>query len=283
MGFFEDMLQIKLDAQLRDHSQRIDAISELFNQLTKGVNDLFEVIEKLRDQEVEYYNDFHIYEVFDELNSRYERFWTEANAARDRHKQNSDWEQFNNAIQTRLHPLALEYVEPAGILAKNLPNVATFCAVWPTINETLENAKKHLDFDYSEFSQIDFDPDVLINLQNILFDSYNSISALGDNLIEEWEPFGDYQDNGWKEALDEQLKIFQNTVSQIENNSLHVRSLFRTLWEIKKQVELSAGSNQQFTGEDAISKIEKLAKLLEKGLITQQEFDEKKSKLLDEI
>jgi membrane protease subunit (stomatin/prohibitin family) len=35
--------------------------------------------------------------------------------------------------------------------------------------------------------------------------------------------------------------------------------------------------------DDAITRIEKLAGLLEKGLITQAEFDDKKAKLLEEI
>lgn len=283
MGFFDDMLQMKMDAQLRDHSRQLEAISNHFNQLTSGVNELFEMLEEVKGQEIEFFTEFQVYEAFDELNTRYDRFWQEANNARDRHKQNGDWGQFNNAIETRLHQLALDYVEPAGKLSANIPNVLAFCMIWPAVNEETEKSKKHLDFDYSEFSEIDFDPNILHNLRENLFDAYNSMSALGDNLIEEWVPFGDYEDNGWKEEFDSQLREFQGHASQIEKYSDHVRSLFRSLWEIKKQVELAKGAGAQGASDDAITRIEKLAALMEKGLITQEEYDEKKRKLLEEI
>jgi len=283
MGFFDDMLQMKLDAQLRDHSRQLDAISGHFNQLTSGVNNLYEMLEEIKGQEASFYSEFHVYEAFGELDARYNLFWQEANIARDRHQQNSDWAQFNNAIETRLHQLALDYVQTAGKFCENAPNVVAFCLIWPAINEEIEKAKKHLDFDYSEFSEIDFDPNILLELQEKLFDSYNAMSALGDNLIEEWEAFGDYEDNGWKDEFDGHLKIFQETSSQIEKYANHARSLFRTLWEIKKQVELTKGSIPLIGEADAITRIEKLAGLFEKGLITKDEFDEKKSKLLEEI
>jgi hypothetical protein len=154
---------------------------------------------------------------------------------------------------------------------------------WPVVNAETEKAKKHLDFNYDEFSEIDFDPNILYELQNQMFDAYNAMGALGDNLIEEWEPFGDYEDNGWREEFDEHLKIFNNSIVQIEKFSNQARSLFRSLWEIKKQVELSQGAAKQTSADDAITRIEKLAGLLDKGLITQAEFDEKKAKLLEEI
>lgn len=283
MGFFEDMLQMKMEAQLRDHDRQLSAISDQFNQLTSGVNNLFEMLEEIRSQEVSFYSEFHVYEAFGELDARYDLFWKEANIARDRHQQNSDWAQFNNAIETRLRQLALDYVQPAGKFCENAPNVVAFCVIWPAINEELEKAKKHLDFDYSEFSEIDFDPNILLELQDKLFDEYNAMSALGDNLIEEWEAFGQYEDNGWKDEFDGNVKSFQETSSQIEKYANHARSLFRTLWEIKKQVELTKGSLTERGGDDAIIKIEKLAGLLEKGLITKEEFEEKKAKLLEEI
>ena len=283
MGFLEDMYQMKLDAQLHDRKLQINAITNLFNQLTEGVNELFEKMEEANNDEIQFYSDYHVYEAFNELNERYDRFWDEANAARELNQRNTNWDQFGQTIQNRLHPLALEYVEPAGKLAGNLPNVVAMCMFWPVVNEEAEKAKKHLEFDYSEFSEIDFDPNILYQLQDQMLDAYNAMSALGDNLIEEWEPFGDYEDNGWREEFDEQLQIFNDSIVQIEKYSNHARSLFRSLWEIKKQVELSLGAAKQTSADDAIARIEKLAGLLEKGLITQAEFDEKKAKLLDEI
>jgi len=283
MGFLEDMYQMKLDAQLHDRKMRLNAISDQFNQLTSGVNELYEKLEQANSEEVEFYSDFKVYEAFDELNARYNRFWDEANAARDLNQRNTNWDLFGETVQNRLYPLALEYVEPAGKLAGNIPNVIAMCMYWPVVNAETEKAKKHLDFDYSEFDEIDFDPNVLLELQEQMFDAYNAMSALGDNLIEEWEPFGEYEDNGWREEFDEHLQIFNDSIVQIEKLSNQARSLFRSLWEIKKQVELSQGAAKQVPADDAITRIEKLAGLLEKGLITKAEFEEKKAKLMDEI
>jgi hypothetical protein len=283
MGFLEDMYQMKLDAQLHDRKRQLDAISNLFNQLTSGVNELYEQLEEAKSDEVEFYSDYHVYEAFNELHTRYDRFWDEANAAREQNQRNTNWDLFAETIQNRLHPLALEYVEPAGKLAGNLPNVVAMCMFWPVVNAETEKAKKHLEFDYSEFDEIDFDPNVLLELQEQMFQAYDAMSALGDNLIEEWEPFGDYEDNGWREEFEEHLQTFNNAIVQIEKYANHARSLFRSLWEIKKQVELSQGAAKQIPADDAITRIEKLAALLEKGLITKAEFDEKKAKLMEEI
>jgi hypothetical protein len=143
--------------------------------------------------------------------------------------------------------------------------------------------EKLLEFDFDEFSEINLDPDDLLGLQDNLFNASEAMSALGYNLIEEWEPFGDYEDNGWREEFNAHLRIFQDSASQIEKSSNEARSLLRSLWEIKKQVELSKDPSGNNSADDAISRIEKLAALLEKGLITKEEFDQKKYKLLGEI
>jgi len=59
--------------------------------------------------------------------------------------------------------------------------------------------------------------------------------------------------------------------------------MFSKLWEIKKQVELTQNISSGHSSDDPAIRIEKLAGLLEKGLITKEEYDQKKSKLLEEI
>jgi hypothetical protein len=155
--------------------------------------------------------------------------------------------------------------------------------IWPAVTEEIQKVEKLLEFDFDEFSEINFDPNHLLTLQDEFFDASEAMSALGYNLIEEWEPFGDYEDNGWREEFNAQLKIFQDSAAQIEISSNEARSLLRSLWEIKKQVELSKEPVAHNSADDAITRIEKLAALLEKGLITKAEFEEKKTKLLEEI
>jgi hypothetical protein len=109
------------------------------------------------------------------------------------------------------------------------------------------------------------------------------MSELGGILIQEWTPFGDYEDKGWNSEFKLQLGIFEKASTDIEKFSNHARSLFRKLWEIKKQVQLTQEATTAQPVEDAVSRIEKLGGLLNKGLITQVEYDKKKAKLLEEI
>jgi len=284
MGFFDEIAQMKIEADLHAATMQFDAVIANFNQLTKDVNELFDMLEEVQEQEeVVFFTDFHVLEAFDELHERYKRFWTAADAARDRHKQDRDLAQFNHTIENSLRQLALDYVLPAGKLCGNIPNVVAFSMIWPAVTAEIEKVEKLLEFDFDEFSEINLDPDDLLGLQDNLFNASEAMSALGYNLIEEWEPFGDYEDNGWREEFNAHLRIFQDSASQIEKSSNEARSLLRSLWEIKKQVELSKDPSGNNSADDAISRIEKLAALLEKGLITKEEFDQKKEKLLGEI
>lgn len=283
MGIFDDLAKMKIEADLRAATQQYDEVIDDFNQLTKDVNEIFEMLEEVQEQEVSYFTDFHVLEAFEELNERYHRFWEEADAARDRHKQDRDLAQFNDSIENKLRQLGLDYVLPAGKLCGNIPNVVAFSMIWPAVTEEIQKVEKLLEFDFDEFSEINFDPNHLLTLQDEFFDASEAMSALGYNLIEEWEPFGDYEDNGWREEFNAQLKIFQDSAAQIEISSNEARSLLRSLWEIKKQVELSKEPVAHNSADDAITRIEKLAALLEKGLITKAEFEEKKTKLLEEI
>lgn len=290
MGFLDDMLrmnnqmqQMKMEAQLQDYSNRLDAITEQMNSLTGGVNEMFDLVKQMTEGDVEYFAEFKFYEAIDELNSKYTHFWSQLEPVRERHKANGDWDLLKNALDTRLTPLAMEYVTSAGKLAANAPNVAAFSSIWPVVLSGFEDAKKNLDFDYSEFEEIDFDPQILYNLGDAISANYNNLLDMGKELIEEWTPFGDYEDQGWRAEFDAELDEFRENAKSIEKYSNHARSLFRSLWEIKKQVELSQGAVAANTPDDPIAKIEKLAGLLEKGLISQEEFDEKKKKLLEDF
>ncbi len=277
------MFQMKLDAQRQNYEAQMSAISDSFNQLTSDVNKLFDLVEKIAEPEFEYFTDFKMHDALNKLDEKYRRFWESADSAREVHKQNGHWGQFRETILETLHPLAMDYTTHAGKLASNAPNVAVFSSTWPVVETAMEQNVEHLNFDYDEFSEIDFDPNVLHNLKEIAEKSYFAMSSLGDILIQQWTPFGDYEDKGWAAEFETQLSIFKKASIDIEKYANHARSLFRKLWEIKKQVELSQQASAGHEAENAVSRMEKLASLLAKGLITQDEYDQKKAKLLEEI
>jgi DNA repair ATPase RecN len=251
--------------------------------VTGDVNRLRELIEEITQPEVEYYSDFKMDEALNHLEDKYELFWDAANQCRDTKNQDGDWAKFRDTISQTLQPLAHDYSSAADKLALNAPNMAVFCTIWQAAETSMEEILEQLDFNYSEFSEIDFDPEVLHNLKRVAQQSFSTMSELGDQLIEEWSPFGDYHDNGWRASFDEQWAIFMETFEEIEKHSNHVRSMFSKLWEIKKQVELTQNISSGHSSDDPAIRIEKLAGLLEKGLITKEEYDQKKSKLLEEI
>jgi hypothetical protein len=230
-----------------------------------------------------WYQEFKIEDAFVLLGSKYDEFWDQANPARERYLSNHDIDQFKNAIDLRIHSLAMKYLEPAQALIRNLPIVAYMCMMNQKVDARLDKINEHLDFDYSEFSEIDFDPTILHDLKANVYDSYERVYNLGQDLIREWQPFGDEAIPGWKDHYDLVLKEFQEYEAKIISNVNHARSLFQKLWEIRKQVELSKTPIASIPTESPFDRIEKLGGLFEKGLITKDEYEEKKTQILKEI
>jgi hypothetical protein len=255
--------------------------------LTTGVNGINEqllvVFDSAEENNFYWYPDFKIHDAFLVLNSKYDEFWDQANPARERYLSNHDIDQFWNAIDLRIHPLALKYLEPAQTLIRNIPNVAYMCMMNQQLLVRLDKINEHLDFDYSEFSEIEFDATILHDLKEKIFDCNESIYNLGQDLIRGWQPFGVEAIPGWKDNYDLALKEFQEYETKIIKNANHARSMFRKLWEIRKQVELSNVANTAAPTDSPFDRLEKLGGLLEKGLITQGEYEKKKVQILKEI
>jgi len=294
MGIFDDLAnsylqgyEMKKQAELNNYEKTLESITGLFQELTSGVNGINEQLGVLYGTAEEnnffWYQEFKVEDAFVLLGSKYEEFWDQANPARERYLSNHDIDQFKNAIDLRIHPLALKYLEPAQALIRNLPNVAYMCMLNQKVDARLDKINEHLDFNYSEFSEIEFDPTVLHDLKANAHDCYERIYNLGQDLIREWQPFGDEAIPGWKDNYDLVLKEFQEHEAKIINNANHVRSLFQKLWEIRKQVELSKAPTATAPTDSPFDRIEKLGGLLEKGLITKDEYEDKKAQILKEI
>ena len=294
MGIFDDLAnsylqgyEMKKQAELNNYEKTLESITGLFQELTSGVNGINEQLGVLYGTAEEnnffWYQEFKVEDAFVLLGSKYEEFWDQANPARERYLSNHDIDQLKNAIDLRIHPLALKYLEPAQALIRNLPNVAYMCMMNQKVDARIDKINEHLDFDYSEFSEIEFDPTILHDLKANAYDCYERIYNLGQDLIREWQPFGDQAIPGWKDNYDLVLKEFQEHEAKIVHNANHARSLFQKLWEIRKQVELSKAPATTAPADSPFDRIEKLGGLLEKGLITKDEYEDKKAQILKEI
>jgi hypothetical protein len=294
MGIFDDLantymqsLEMKKQAELDNYEKTLESITGLFQELTSGVNGINEqlgvLFETAEENNFDWYDDFKIEEAFGLLGSRYDEFWDQANPARERYLSNHDIDQFKNAIDLRIYPAALKYLEPSQALIRNIPNVAYMCMMNQKVDGRLDKINEHLDFDYSEFSEIEFDAAILHDLKAKIYECYERIFQLGQDLIREWQPYGVEAIPGWKDNYDLALKEFQEYETKIINNANHARSMFRKLWEIRKQVELSSVANKASAIDSPFERLEKLGGLLEKGLITKGEYDEKKAHILKEI
>jgi hypothetical protein len=294
MGFFDELansyiqgLEMKKQSELDNHEKALESITGQFQELTSGVNGINDQLGILYKTTEEnnffWYDEFKIEEAFGMLGSKYDEFWDQANPARERYLANHDIDQFKNAIDLRIYPSALKYLEPAQALIRNIPNVAYMCMMDQKVGVRLDKINEHLDFDYSEFSEIEFDAAILHDLKANTYECYERIFNLGQDLIREWQPFGVETIPGWKDNYDLALKQFQDYETKIINNANHARSMFRKLWEIRKQVELSNVAKTTAVVDSPFERLEKLAGLLEKGLITKDEYEEKKAQILKEI
>jgi hypothetical protein len=294
MGIFDDLAntylqsyEMKKQAEMNNYEKTLESITGLFQELTSGVNGINEQLNRTYESAEEnnffWYEDFKIEEAFGLLSSKYVEFWDQANPARERYLSNHDIDQLKNAIDLRIHPLALKYIESAQALIRNIPNVAYMCMMDQRVEIRIDKVNEHLDFDYSEFSEIDFDATILHDLKAKAFECYERIFNLGQDLIREWQPFGDAAIPGWKDSYDLALKQFQEYEGKIISNANHARSMFQKLWEIRKQVELSKAPTATILTDSPFDRIEKLGGLLEKGLITKDEYEAKKAQILKEI
>jgi hypothetical protein len=105
-----------------------------------------------------------------------------------------------------------------------------------------------------------------------------------NELVNSWDP--------WKEKdIEAVMKNYaagtlevQATVEIFAKNLARVEEKLEKIWEIRKSVEIAneeKGNSQKEM--DNFVKIEKLAKLLESGAITKEEFSAKKAELLKKI
>jgi hypothetical protein len=294
MGFFDEMANTYIKARemrdkidLENSEKRSESITSLFKSLTSGVNEINDqlviIYNSAQENDFLWYEEFKIFETFDVINSKYDDFWKQADAAREVYLSNHDIEQFKNAIDLRIHPIALNYLESAQALIRNIPDVAYMCLMDKKIGDRLEKVNEYLDFEYSEFSEIDFDPAILHDLKAKIFDCYDRIFGLGQALIRDWKPFREEAIIGWKESYDLALKEFNDHEKKIVDQSSKAKAMLVKLWEIRKQVELTSRASSNTLTDSPFDRIEKLGALMEKGLITISEFEEKKAQILKEI
>ena len=213
---------MKKQAELDNYEKTLESITGLFQELTSGVNEINEqlgvLFETAEENNFDWYEDFKIEEAFGLLGSRYDEFWDQANPARERYLSNHDIDQFKNAIDLRIYPAALKYLEPSQALIRNIPNVAYMCMMNQKVDGRLDKINEHLDFDYSEFSEIEFDAAILHDLKAKIYECYERIFQLGQDLIREWQPYGVEAIPGWKDNYDLALKEFQEYETKIINN-----------------------------------------------------------------
>ena len=184
-------------------------------------------------------------------------------------------------------PFALDYFK---VINNHLSSLQPIIFMNASMKEIQQGVLGTLDQRYleatrnPEFADLELDHELW---EQSWLDFKNCNEALQKSnmeIIESWDP--------WTEKdIESILRKYENSTNQtISAGKTFIKLLEKVeeklekIWTIRKQVEISNQlKSKKDEGLDVFEKIEKLARLLEQGAITQKEFSEKKAELLKKI
>lgn len=264
----QDILGEELQHRMDAAKAAITGTSDLQKQVMESVSSTFdhinEFIEGCNAQGIRFHVEFKVDESIDDLESIRQNFWDEAKKSNEIFKANRNYAELLEITETNLIPKAEQYASQAQMFAHNLRAPALVA--------------EHIDRVVNIGDEIEFfiNSDKARTLKNIneierqgnnVLNTVKDLKSRMQNLFEIYKPFEDYETEVWQQE-------FKVALGQLEN-------------EYKKFNMVSSGSSvaaqEMSEQQNPIEKIKSLGELLDLGLITQKDFEEKKAKLLKEI
>ena len=184
-------------------------------------------------------------------------------------------------------PFALGYFKT---ISNHLSSLQPILFMHTSMTELQQSTLGALDLRYSEvsrnaeFSDLDFDKEAWDQAWDDYTNHKEGLLKANKEIIDSWEPWAE---KDIEVILRSYEGVYTLTVQAAKSFAKHLEKVEKKLekiWEIRKKLEIS--NQRRSTGDeelDTFTKIEKLAKLLEQGAITQEEFSEKKAELLKKI
>lgn len=223
--------------------------------VNEAVSKLSETFDSLREMDVKFYPQFNAKEMLAELNSKFDLFWKHVEYVRDGLQRGNDPQFMMEYVENRIAPAMNYALAESEKFLEKLHTPALISGAWPEIEEMM-------NFATTAWDQADEGARELITQMNQIT---TDIIELKDRLLADWDP---RSENSYQDWRDEFTSRYQLLVAK------H-KALLTTLSQ--------PASTSNHDSMSAIEKIKKLGELLELGLITEEEFTDKKSKLLGQI
>jgi hypothetical protein len=134
----------------------------------------------------------------------------------------------------------------------------------------------------AQFSELEIDPVGWDQSWKTYKECKAILEKTNAEIIESWEPWGERDVEAILRAYEVVIKKSKLAADDFLKKLNKIENKIDKLWEMKKQQEIS-GKNNPNKEPDIFEKIEKLAKLLEFGAITEAEYAAKKAELLKQI
>ncbi len=148
-----------------------------------------------------------------------------------------------------------------------------------TLDQRYSEVTRNVEFSDSEFDRVAWDQS-----WSEYKNSINKLQQANEEIIESWDPWAEKDIEVILRRYEGVYNLAVQAAKSFAKNLEKVEKKLEKIWEIRKKLEIS--NQRRSAGDeelDTFAKIEKLAKLLEQGAITQEEFSEKKAELLKKI
>ena len=182
-------------------------------------------------------------------------------------------------------PYALNYFK---LLNNHLSSLQPILFVHTCMSEMPEIATGSLEERYSavtrnaQFSELEIDPVGWDQSWKAYKECKVILEKTNAEIIESWEPWGERDVEAILRTYEAVIKKSKLAADDFLKKLNKIENKIDKIWEMKKQQEISGKSNPN-KEPDTFEKIEKLAKLLEIGAITEAEYAAKKTELLKRI
>lgn len=184
-------------------------------------------------------------------------------------------------------PFALGYFKT---ITTHLSSLQPFLFMDASMKEMQQSAIGTLDQRYlevtrnAEFADLDFDKALWDQSWINYKKCSEALQKANLEIVESWDPWGEKDIESILRKYEGLITLATNAANTFTKLLEKIEEKLEKIWEIRKRVEISSQMKSTKDDElDVFAKIEKLAKLLEHGAITQKEFSQKKAELLNKI
>jgi hypothetical protein len=234
----------------------IDQLNKLIELVEKSVSEVNDLFNELSSRGVSIYGDFEYQNVVIDLEKMNKSFYQHVEYVLDKNHRGQNSQFLLLYLEETVIPLVQSISQLSLKFIHNLHAPALLSGTWPEILKIVDFAAE-VDIERNE--GVDQILDQISEISTVL-------DSLKDELVTSWSPYGEEDFSDWRGRFEAQFQLLL-----IQHKAL-VASLSQPV------ATANTGS-----GLAVLEQIKKLGELRDLGLITADEFEVKKQKLLDQI